>query len=140
MRFTKTVPYKLKRLIPMLGLAGATLLPTACEKEDPMHDVEITFYKDDDVSFDILEKLAADPNVRNIYLIPPQNDRYEVFGPEHITASRKYFWEPRFEISPKLHGRGDIRYKPGVASQVPQDSLWFLSKGWTINKYLQNQK
>lgn len=40
MRFTKKVPYKLKRLIPMLGLAGATLLPTACEKDDEisMHD------------------------------------------------------------------------------------------------------
>lgn len=38
MRFTKKVPYKLKRLIPMLGLAGATLLPTACEKEEPLHD------------------------------------------------------------------------------------------------------
>ena len=128
-----------KSVLFLLALAGAALL-TACEKDEPMHDVEITFYKDDDVSFDVLESLAADPTVRNIYLIPPQNDRYEVFGPEHITASMKWFWEPRFEISPKIHGRGDIRFKPGYASQVPEDSLWFLSKGWTINKYLQAQK
>ena len=128
-----------KSVLFLLALAGAGMF-AACEKEDTMSDVEITFYKDDDVSFDVLESLAADPSVRNIYLIPPQNDRYETFTPGNITASRKWFWEPRFEISPKIHGRGDIRFKPGSASQVPEDSLWFLSKGWTINKYLQAQK
>lgn len=140
MRFKNVVPYKLKRLIPMLGLAGATMLGGCSKDDDPMHDVEIVFYNDSDITFDILKKHAADPTVRNIYMIPPQNDRFMVFMPEHIHNSRHYFFGPRFEISPKIKARGDFRFEPGVPSQVPEDSLWYVQQGWTVNKYLQNQK
>lgn len=140
----KIIPYKIRRILPIAGIAAMGMALPSCDKDDepdvPPHDVEIVFYEDFDVTFDILRKHAANPSVKNIYLIPPQNDRYGTFEPENVAASRKYFWEPRFEISPKIKGRGDFRIKPGSASKVPEDSLWFVSKGWTINQYLQNKK
>ena len=49
MQFQKVLPYKLKRLVPMLGLAGASLFMTSCEKEEsiPMRDVELKFTPED---------------------------------------------------------------------------------------------
>lgn len=42
MKFHKTIKYKIKNLIPMMAIAGATLLPPACckverEKPEPHH-------------------------------------------------------------------------------------------------------
>ncbi|MDE6250365.1 MAG: hypothetical protein K2M34_01890 [Alphaproteobacteria bacterium] len=138
----KIIPYKIRRALPILGIAAGSMFMSSCSNDEPtpLHDEEIVFYEDTDVTFDILEKLAADPSIRNIYLIPPQNDRFGTFEPENVSASRKFFWEPRFNISSKIKGRGDMRIKPGSAAQVPEDSLWYLSKGWTINQYLQKQK
>ena len=44
MRLTKKVPYKLKTLIPVLGLAGASMF-SACERNEPIpqHDTIYTF-------------------------------------------------------------------------------------------------
>lgn len=42
MKFHKVIPYKLKRLIPMAMIAGATMAPSSCSKEKepepPHHD------------------------------------------------------------------------------------------------------
>ena len=45
MQFKKIVPYKIRKLIPMLGLAGATLMMTpGCEKEPIVqHDTTYTW-------------------------------------------------------------------------------------------------
>ena len=40
-------------------------------------------------------------------------------------------------MSPKMRGRGDFDFKLGEASKVPDDSLWFIKQGWTINKAYQ---
>lgn len=44
MRLTKKVPYKIKTLIPILGLAGASMF-SACERDEPIpqHDTIYTF-------------------------------------------------------------------------------------------------
>lgn len=139
MQFKKIIPYKLKRLVPMLGLAGATLF-TACEKDEPIHDVEIIFYEDADVSYEVLQKHIDNPSVRHIYMIPPDNDRFMGFAEGNISASREWFFEPRMELSPKMRAKGNFRFKSGIPSKIPEDSLWFVKQGWTINKHLQNQK
>ena len=57
-----------------------------------------------------------------------------------ITGVRHNVFERMFEYSPKFRGKGDFDFYPGAASQVPADSLWYVSKGWTINKYRYNKQ
>lgn len=63
-----------------------------------------------------------------------------MFYANQIAQTRTRFFQPRIELSTKIHGRGDFNFKVGEASKVPSDSLWFVQHGWTINKYLQAQK
>lgn len=137
MKITKTVPYYLKRALPILGFAGATLF-TSCEKEEPIHDVELTFSIDKTIEMSEIERYAKDPSVRTIYLVPIDNWQRGDYG--NINFMRINFLQPRLNISPKVWGRGDFNFPPGQASVIPGDSLWYIQHGWTINKYLQNQK
>lgn len=138
MRFTKTVPYKLRRLIPMLGLAGATLF-TACSKDDePQHDVELKFFQGyaEEIEPDIIKQHADDPSVRTIYLSLVNGGNYTNFQTEDISALRNGL-NKRLQIAPhKTRGKGNFRFVPGYATKP--DSLWFVQQGWTVNK--QNQK
>ncbi len=145
MRFKKIVPYKIKRILPMLGIAGASLFMGGCEKDEPLRDVELHFNCDDysaiinitpDEQFfisDIAKSYADDPTVRTIYLIP--EGEWYTYVANTIVALRQNGLEPLFKYSPKFRGKGDFEFYPGAASKVPQDSLWFVSKGFTINKY-----
>ena len=58
----KIVPYKIRRLLPIAGIAAMGMALPSCDKDDepdlPPYDVEIVFYEDFDVTFDILRKLA----------------------------------------------------------------------------------
>ncbi len=144
MKFTKTVPYKLKRIIPMLGIAGASLFMGGCEKEKPLRDVELHFNRDDFSTIvyqdrgeifisELAKAYANDPTVGTIYLIP--DGEWGTYVAISISDMRQTFLEPMFNYSPKFKGKGDFNFYPGAASKIPQDSLWFVSKGFTINKY-----
>ena len=144
MNFKKVVPYKLKRLVPMLGMAGATLLG-GCEKEETLRDVELRFTNKDYSSLmymnennercisDVAKEYVEDETVRYIYLVP-EGPWYTFVAPT-ITALRKNFLEIVFEYSSKFRGKGEFNFYPGAASQVPADSLWLVQHGWTIKKY-----
>lgn len=145
MRFTKKVPYKLKRLIPMLGLAGATLLPTACEKEDePMHDVVLEFWVNtlgdniEQLSIENIQKHIDDKSVKNIYIKPIESKcDFSTCKTANLHSTRNYM-QRRIDMSPKNKGLGNFVFPVGEID--PQDSIWFVQNGWTINKQLQNQK
>lgn len=138
MKIQKTIPYYLKRALPILGLAGATLT-TSCEKEpEPMHDVELTFSIDKTIEMSEIERYAQDPSVRTIYLVPIDDWQRAKYG--NINFMRKNFLQPRLDISPKVWGRGNFNFIPGEASVIPGDSLWYIQHGWTINKHIQKQK
>lgn len=139
MKLTKTLPYYLKCALPILGLAGATMF-TSCEKEEPMptRDIELKFNIDEGMEISEIEQYAKDPTVRTIYLVPTGDWQRALYG--NINFMRKNFLQPRLDVSPKVWGRGDFNFIPGQASQIPGDSLWYIQHGWTINKYLQNQK
>jgi hypothetical protein len=123
----------LKRALPVLGFAGATLF-TSCEKDEPMRDVELTFSLEKTIEISEIERYAKDPSVRTIYLVPIGNwQRAERIG---IRSLRQKFLQPRLDISPKVWGRGNFTFSPGEASVIPSDSLWYIQHGWTINKYL----
>lgn len=116
----------LKRALPVLGFAGATLF-TSCEKDEPMRDVELTFSKVKSIEMSEIERYAQDPSVRTIYLVPTGDWQKVKFG--NINFLRKNFLQPRLDVSPKVRGRGDFNFAPGEASVIPGDSLWYIQHG-----------
>lgn len=131
------VKYKLKFLIPIVTMLGGAL-STSCGKgnSDPeaTKDIELKFDNHDGsaVSFENLQKYANDKSVRTIYMVP--TDHWDGNTAHNITYLRNNFLEPRLNISPKIHGRGNFDFALGEASKVPADSLWYVKNGWTINK------
>ncbi|MCH5335144.1 MAG: hypothetical protein J1D86_05000 [Alistipes sp.] len=120
----------------------AALLAAGCSKEEPTKDVEIVFNQDElklvkkDAIQEILNSKGAN-NIRNIYLIPEEGTWSNV---SNVQAMRNNVLQPSLELSPKVRGKGDFNFMVGRASKVPEDSLWFVQHGWTINKrFLENK-
>ena len=128
----------------LLALAGVTLLPTACEKEDPMHDVILEFWVDtggdniEQLSIENIQKHIDDKSVKNIYIKPIESKcDFSTCETANLHSVRNYM-QRRIDLSPKMSGMGNFVFPVGRTD--PQDSLWFVQHGWTINKYLQAQK
>lgn len=105
---------------------------------EPTHDVEIVFdseIAEEVLTFKVLQDYASDKTIKTIYLIPTGHWNGNIAA--NITQMRKRFFQPRMELSPKIRGRGDLDFKLGEASKVPEDSLWYVQQGWTINKAYQ---
>lgn len=143
MKFYKVIPYKIRRAISMAAIIGAPIIPTACggltpepePEPEPTREIEIKFNNENGdkiLTFEALQNYANDKTVKTIYLIPTAHWNGNVAG--NITFMRNNFLQPRLSISPKIQGRGDFDFKLGEASKVPNDSLWFVKNGWTINK------
>ena len=127
----------------MLGIAGASLFLGGCEKNEPQRDIELHFNQDDfsAISYEdiyghrhiseLAKAYADDPQVGRIYVIPDGNWSNWL----NVNGLRKNGLEPLFDYSSKFIGKGDFNFYPGAASLVPEDSLWYVSKGFTINKY-----
>ena len=144
MNFNQTVKYNLKRVLPILGIAGATLLPACREhqnepepKPTPVvqkHDTTLYFadMSYDNIAPENIQRYLADTNIINIYLEPnPSN--FDGATTEYITALRELIFTPALNTDPKrVHGRGNFLFYPGVA--LPADSLWIVQQGWTINQ------
>lgn len=152
MKIANKIPYRIKRILPILGMAGATLF-TSCERDDPVTppepivpttDIELTFVHDDlqNIHLDTLVKYAIRPDVRNIYMVP--TGHWNHFADKSITNIRRIQLAHRLNVSPKIRGRGNFDFSLGAASRVPDDSLWYVENGWTINAHLipnnQNQR
>ena len=143
MKFAKTIPYKIKRILPMLGIAGASLFMGGCEKDEPItptRDVELMFVKEDFNIFEsgVIRDLAEQPDIRTVYLVP--DGSWVAYGHLNIYDLVNDYLRPAINISPKVRGKGDFNFWPGAASLVPQDSLWITQQGWTINLHLHNQR
>ena len=130
MQFKQVVPYKLKRLIPMLGIAGASFFLGGCEKNEPQRDVNLFFYDGKLVDTSLIQEIASQPDVRTIYLIP-QGDWFTCYANNIRIFTPKL--KQMINASPKTRGQGDFNFFPGEASKVPEDSLWITQQGWTIN-------
>ena len=156
MKIKKIMPYNIRKILPMIGIAGASLMMGGCQKEEqPTYDVELTFSRTDvsnvvlihpdeeplqlsrEVS-DIIKYLDAQPNIRTIYLVP--KDDWGVVPAYGVTAIRNNTLSYAIDYSPKVRGRGDFNFKLGAASKVPEDSLWYVKHGWTINEYYNRQQ
>ena len=63
--------------------------------------------------------------------MPTEN--WNNYSAKAITGLRKLTLEMLLNYSDKIKGRGDFNFTLGEASKVPQDSLWYVKNGWTIN-------
>ncbi|MBO8407269.1 MAG: hypothetical protein IAC77_02285 [Proteobacteria bacterium] len=136
MQFKKIVPYKIKRLIPMLGLAGATLAAPSCEKEPiPTRDEFLVFDQYNFLTVEQIQQAAAPSDVHTVYLVP--RFLWNNFSANTISvfANKLQEW---IDASPKARGQGDFNFALGEASKVPEDSLRIVRNGWTINAYRQD--
>lgn len=159
MHFTKNISYKLKRLVPALGLAGAAAMMPGCDKSDepimpqtppsttPI-EVELYFSVDNfnEIAGDLLYRgpepfyspsaklkdYALQPEISNIYLVP--RGTWYQYGTYDIQALYFHTLNPLLKYSPKIRGRGNFVFTPGAASS--RDSLWLVEHGWTVNQQM----
>ena len=142
MKIYRTLKYKIKNLIPMAAIAGATL--TSCgggsnggkiEPETPAKEIELKFSDSNGeqvLSLETLKNYANDKTIKTIYLVPIGH--WNSLVAHNITFMRNSFLQPRLNVSPKIKGKGNFDFVLGEASKVQQDSLWYVKQGWTINK------
>lgn len=144
--------YNLKRVLPILGIAGATLLP-ACrghqnepepvkndttKTEIQKHDTTLYFapFALDPIVPDNVKEVLNIPNIANIYM-EPIGEKFDRSGAKYIHSIRVNGLEPNINMDPeRVHGRGNFVFYPGEV--YPEDSLWFVQHGWTVNQ--QNQQ
>ena len=156
MKIKKIMPYNIRKILPMIGIAGASLMMGGCQKEEqPTYDVELTFSRTESSNVilihsdetplhlsrevsDIIKYLDAQPNIRTIYLVP--SDDWRTYNATGITAMRNNRLSYAIDYSSKVRGKGDFNFELGEASKVPEDSLWYVKHGWTINEYYNRQQ
>ena len=146
MRLKKELPYNIKKALTIFGLTGASFFMAGCEKDEPavptmdlvveinQSTPELLFYDDENKvrhPSKMIQEYVADPKVRTIYLMPTEN--WNNYSAKGITGLRKLTLEMLLNYSDKIKGRGDFNFTIGEASKVPQDSLWYVKNGWTIN-------
>lgn len=144
MKFTQKIPYSIRRVLPIFCIAGASMF-TSCSKDnhedEPARDVELYFDQHDISQIDInnIQKYANDASVKNIYMIPQEKPHWTNLGSHNITKLRQIL-QQRTDISPKVKGRGNFKFRIGIPSEVPADSLWLEQHGWKVNADLHQQK
>ncbi len=82
---------------------------------------------------DSLRNCAAHPYVRRIFIAIPFNfeQDFKKLGSRRISRMCSEL-SGKMAISPKISGRGNFRFRPGVCSE--NDSLSFLAMGFTVNQ------
>ncbi len=127
-------------LIAVVPIAFVFFLSCKPENQDPepTRDVEIEFNHNnlnEQLEKLKIQELVADKTIRVIYLTSTQH--WTAWTAKNIEVLRP-FLQKRIEMSSKVRGRGDFDFKLGEASKVPDDSLWIVQNGWTINKAYQH--
>ena len=137
MRINKNIQYKLGKRLTMLAISGATLFG-ACSKDDnnedivPKQDIEVVFTETNvnPASADSVRLLLKRPDVDKVYLVP---NEYMGWSSNLIHMVRDQILEPAINVNPdRVKGRGNFSFHSGNCSTT--DSLWFVSKGWTVNQ------
>lgn len=140
-------------MLPILGIAGASMV-SSCEQQQPYEpapaEVDLFFdyynqsalyttsYNYEPIPSDVILFYIDHPNVKTINMVPTGD--WSFYDGRIIIARMRPALEMLLNLSPKVHGKGDFNFFPGVMATSPTDSLWLVENGWTINKDLQNQR
>ena len=144
MKMTKTVPYYLKRALPVLGFAGATLF-TSCEKDEPtipLHDTTYVWGTNNMAQIfptDNVVASADSTSVRTVYL---HSDGVWGWALD-MTELREWVLEPVLNDIPehnrhKIKGSGIINGPvfrtddKQMFTKQYEDSVWLSKMGFII--------
>lgn len=136
------------RKFKFLLLLAICLSFSACDKGDKYEpdepiviqkqNIELKFgeINADHIAIDTILHYLSMKHIDTIYLVPASSFmRFDKdYGYHYVKMWRDDLLEPRTNLSPRVRGKGDLQFRLGYPSQVPQDSLWFVSKGWTVNQ------
>ena len=145
MRLTKKVPYKIKTLIPVLGLAGASILSGCKDKNEPQivqpHDVVYEFGLNNFSAFQPYYYFVLTLDSAEVTNVILQSDEksWEYFGVSKIKADIESeilsFVKP--ENMKKIKGRGTL-YDVTINNQ--EDSAYLVNLGFKLKNIIYNQK
>lgn len=131
----KTLPYKIRRLLPIAAITAGSLMTASCDKDEPeipQHDIELKFCvgEYDNIKSSVIKSHADNPAVRHIYLcVEGDFLNFDAYGINNMRNGM----ENRINVAPqKVRGRGNFIFVPGLVTEA--DSLWYLKQGWTINQ------
>lgn len=158
MKLTQKYNFKnLRKIVPILGLgvAAATFSPGCSDGEEgliknqpPMppakhHAVlELKNLVSPSAYIAKIDSALARPDVDSVFILAEHTDEYKNMTIHSIVGFVGVSLVPFIEQSPRVTGRGDFNFKPGLMSKYEagiRDSIWLTSHGWTINKHLQEQ-
>ena len=147
MRLTKKVPYKLKTLIPVLGLAGASMF-SACEHNEPIpqHDTIYTFGRGN--WFDTEEKqniIASADSAAVRYVILESDGKTYNRGTVRVTAGNMKLLINKIPVEKqqKVKGSGILR---NMTINSKEDSTYLANMGFKFvdaipyAEYIQKQR
>ncbi len=86
---------------------------------------------------DTIQKYIDNEYVDTVYLVVNRGSTFGGLRQSTITQYRNVL-EELTNISPRVRGRGNFYFQ--AAHPLPADSLYFVSKGWTVNQEYQNQR
>ncbi len=89
-----------------------------------------------------IDSALARPDVDSVIIMAEHMDKYKYMAIEDIVRYVGVSLCSFIEQSPRVTGRGDFNFKPGLMSKYEvgiRDSIWLTSHGWTINKHLREQ-
>lgn len=138
----KTLNYKysLKRILPMVAMAGAGLMASCNDKPvddpyaEPIDPVKVLKFGKADIGYDSLEysnvmKYANDPRITKIiyFVDSTNNNNYTGYNTRNISKHREWLQE-RLDYTPKATGAGTFMFRKGQL--LHEDSVWFVANGW----------
>lgn len=135
MKILQKLPYKLKTALPILALAGASMVPVSCsddDEKDLKHDVELEWFYMyyDEIGTAEIQRHLDDPMVNNVYL--KYLNKGAMFRGANVPYLLRPFLNDLLSVDPaRVHGRGNLQFEVGTCPK--EDSLWLVSKGWTVN-------
>ena len=147
MRLTKKVPYKLKTLIPVLGLAGASMF-SACERNEPIPQHDTIYCLSSSRWFTLQEKqniIASADSATVRYVILESDGKTYYGGTVRVTAlnMKKLIKQIPAEKQQKVKGSGILR-EMTIDSQ--EDSTYLANMGFKFvdaipyAEYIQKQR
>ncbi len=118
-----------------------TTVVTPTDPEIKKHHVELEFWTGDaegsaKLHMDTIQKYVNDKYVDSIYLVLKKGSTFGSLPQANITIYRNNM-QKRTDLSPRIRGRGDFFFSHGRV--LLDDSLYFVSKGWTVNNHLNKQ-